>query len=58
MTHHSFDERPRISHEAIDAGIRRAHKLRSEAIGSFFRKTLDSRYRALHVAATPRCKNC
>jgi hypothetical protein len=58
MSHHRFDERPNISHETIDAGIRRAHKLRSEAIGSFFRKALDNRYRALHVASTPRCSTC
>ncbi|MBT6093255.1 MAG: hypothetical protein HOH04_00120 [Rhodospirillaceae bacterium] len=58
MSHHRLNERPRIQQEDIDDGIRRAHKLRSEAFGKYFRKALDTRYRALSVTATPRRTNC
>ncbi len=58
MSHHRLSERPRVTQEAIDEGIRRAHKLRSESFGKFFRKALDTRYRALNVTATQRCTTC
>lgn len=58
MPHHRFDERPHITHEQIDAGIRRAHKLRSEAVGKFFRFALDRRHRALNVVAERPCPRC
>lgn len=58
MSHHRFPGYPSVTPEQIDAGIRRAHKLRAQSAGRFFRRILDRRYRALNVAAEPECATC
>ncbi|MDD9878177.1 MAG: hypothetical protein OXR84_12125 [Magnetovibrio sp.] len=50
MSHHRFEDRPTVTLEQIDAGIRRAHELRSQSFTGFFKNALDRRYRALNVA--------
>lgn len=58
MSHHRLTDWPTYTQQDIDAGIRRAHKLRSDAAGTFFRRILDRRYRALNVVAEPGCATC
>jgi len=58
MSHHRLSDWPTYTHKDIESGIKRAHALRSQAIGRFFRKALDRRYRALDIAAGEPCKAC
>ena len=58
MSHHRLSDWPTYTHKDIEAVIKRAHALRSQAIGRFFRKALDRRYRALDIAAGEPCKAC
>ncbi len=46
MSHDSFENAPDITLAEINAGIRRAHQLRSRSVTNFFKKALDRRHRA------------
>lgn len=58
MTHDRLQEPRSISRFDIEAGIRRAHKLRSEAVGNMFRGVFQRRHRAPETILERRCITC
>jgi len=47
-----------MTRREIDANIRRAHQLRSKAVGDFFGTLLGRRHRAAPAMPTANCATC